>query len=320
MHLSGQNFVFPFYHVVSNKPSSLIKHLYPVPTEKQFRQDLDFFLRYFYPAEFEQVLKYSKNQNTNGKPLFFLSFDDGFIECSDVIAPILREKGVQAAFFINPAFVGNKKISHRQKISLIIDKVINSEIANILSQEESTTGQPINSKIEFIQFIKELTFSDTETIDKIAANIEIDFEEALKEHRPYMNIPELLQLQNDGFIIGSHSFNHAEFQHLSLEKMEDQVERSFRFLETNLNIKHRVFSFPFHDIDIQHSFFHYLRNEANVEVSFGTSGIKHDQAFGHIHRIPMELSGFSGAETIIRSEYFYYLGKSLFGKNLVKRR
>ena len=57
-----------------------------------------------------------------------------------------------------------------------------------------------------------------------------------------------------------------------------------------------------------------------MEISFGTSGIKLDETQGHIHRIPMELSGFNGAEAIIRSEYFYYLGKSLFGKNLVKRR
>ena len=135
-----------------------------------------------------------------------------------------------------------------------------------------------------------------------------------------MNISELLQLQNEGFIIGSHSLNHAEFQQLSFEEMKDQIESGFRLLETHLNLKHRAFSFPFHDIGIPRTFFDYLLNEAKVEISFGTSGIKLDEAQGHIHRIPMELSGFNGAEAIIRSEYFYYIGKSLFGKNLVKRR
>jgi peptidoglycan/xylan/chitin deacetylase (PgdA/CDA1 family) len=320
VQLSGQKFIFPFYHTVSDNPSPFVKHLYPVLNEKQFRVDLDFFLKHFYPANFDEVLEFSQNNKLKRNPLFFITFDDGFKECSEIIAPILKEKNVPAAFFVNPAFIGNKELSHRQKISLIIEKVLNSKNQKLIGGIENITGKSFKSKEDFIQFVKKLTLTNLELIDRIAAKFEIDFVEELKKYQPYLDIPDLLQLQKDGFIIGSHGFEHPEFQQLSFEKMKNQVENSFRFLETNLNLKHRIFSFPFHDIGIPRAFFDYLQNETNVKISFGTSGIKHDEAPAHIHRIPMEMPEISEAETIIRSEYFYYLGKSLFGKNLVKRR
>ena len=37
-----------------------------------------------------------------------LTFDDGFRELHDVVAPILLRKGIPATFFVNSAFIDNK--------------------------------------------------------------------------------------------------------------------------------------------------------------------------------------------------------------------
>ncbi len=318
--LSNQYFIFPFYHLVSNTPSPLVKHLFPVATVEQFMKDLDFLLNNFTPATFNEVLNLAKNKSFKGKPKFFLTFDDGFSECFHVVLPILKERNVPAAFFINPAFIGNRQLSHRQKVSLIIEHVKNDSSSRLYKEAEESIRMKFQYPEDLAGFVKKLTIADAPTIEKIAAVYRIDFKAALQQHKPYMDVPQLRALIEAGFIIGSHSNEHPEFNLLSEDEMKVQVIRSFQFLSRELGISNRIFSFPFHDIGVPLSFFHFLQTEAGVKASFGTSGIKHDNAPGHIQRIPLELHGFNSAESIIRSEYFYYLAKTLFGKNYVKRR
>jgi len=318
--LSGQNFIFPFYHLISDTPSPCVKHLFPVLSENQFRKDLDFLLTHFSPAGFDEVLRFVENGKKQKKPHFFLSFDDGFSECFSIVAPILKEKGVPAAFFINPAFVGNRQLSHRQKVSLLVEKGLRSSSPGLLNKAANLAGIPISEPGDFVRMVKKFTINDSKKIDAIAALFKIDFEQELRKFRPYMNLSEIRQLQLDGFTIGSHSYEHPEFDGLTEQKMKSEIDSSFQFIVANLNSKHRVFSFPFSDLGVPPSFFAYLSNEADVEISFGTSGIKRDEAPHHLQRIPLEIPGFNGAEVIIRSEYFYYLGKALAGKNLVKRK
>lgn len=318
--LSGQNFIFPFYHLVTNAPTPCVKHLFPVPTEKQFRQDIDFLLSHFLRAGYDEVVHFVESGKKQKNPSFFLSFDDGFAECYHIVAPILKGKGIPAAFFINPAFVGNKRLSHRQKVSLLIEKGLQSPSQGLLKRAGELTGSLLRESDDLVKILKRFTIADMEKINALADLFEIDFEEALNKFQPYMSLSEIRQLKSDGFVIGSHSFDHPEFNVLNEERMKSEIEQSFQFIESNFKTERRVFSFPFSDLGVPLSFFRYLANEANVEISFGTSGIKRDGAPRHLQRIPFELHGFKSAEAIIRSEYFYYLGKALFGKNLVKRK
>ncbi len=318
--LSNHNLILPFYHLVTDAPSPLVKHLYPVSNVGQFIKDLDFLQHNFDSASFDEVLDFAGSKSYTGKPKFFLSFDDGFSECFNVILPILKERKLPAAFFINPAFVGNRQLSHRQKVSLIIEHILSNGNGKWIEEAETLLGVKFKRQVDLIKVIKNFTIADTTAIDELAVVFNVDFNTALQKYKPYMDVSQLRMLQDAGYIIGSHSYDHPEFNLLSEDEMKDQINRSFEFLERELDVKVRIFSFPFHDIGVPLSFFYLLQNDAGVRASFGTSGIKSDNAPGHIHRIPMELKGFKGAESIIRSEYFYYLGKALAGKNLVQRR
>lgn len=317
--LSGQQFIFPFYHTVSNTEIPHIKNLYPVCTEEQFRSDLNFLLSKYQPATFADVISFVKNGNKSSKPFFFLSFDDGFAECATVIAPILKEKGIQAAFFVNPAFIDNPDFSHRQKISLIIENLANSNKSELekIHLLLTTKNLPLE---ETEHVLKKLTFKDVGMIDKIAAVLDLNFKQLASQIKPYLTLEQLKKLHSEGFTIGSHGFDHSEFQLLTTEEMKQQIEKSFTYLENNLNIRNRLFSFPFTDHEIPLSFFNYLQKEVNVLVSFGTAGLKNDAVPIHIQRIPAELEGFCSARKIIKAEYFYYLAKALAGKNQILRR
>lgn len=54
---------------------------------------------------FEDAVRMIKLQENPDKPLVAFSFDDGFIECYDIFAPVLESFGTNAMFFINPNYV-----------------------------------------------------------------------------------------------------------------------------------------------------------------------------------------------------------------------
>ncbi len=317
MNLTGQKFIFPFYHAVSDNPGAHIRHLYHVPAISQFRHELEWLLKYFAPATYDDVLKFVKTGKQPEKPCFFLSFDDGLSECHRVIAPVLKEKGIQAAFFINPSFTGNTVLSHRQKISLIIEALENSN--GKLSEAASRIfGFPVNDKVKNIEFIRKLKYQDMHVIDNLLVAFGIDIGQILGQ-KPYMETKEIIELSQAGHIIGSHSMDHREFFEISEDEMERQIINSFQFIENQFGEPRKAFSFPFTDDGVPLSFFRFLARYG-VEVSFGTAGLKEDSFPGHIQRIPMDDIKYRNGVMVLRTEYSYYIVKAFLGKNILRRK
>ncbi len=318
LHLSGQKFIFPFYHAVSDTPGPHIRHLYRVPSVSQFNQDLEFILRYFSPATFEEVLEFAHSAKQPQKPKFFLSFDDGLRECIDIIAPILNEKGIQAAFFINPLFTQNRILSHRQKISLILDALYSSEKRYAPVELNINLRYGPNHFGKMTRFIRNMGFNDLHVIDSLIKMMRIDISKTL-EQKPYMKIEDIKALNSRGHIIGSHSMDHREFYSITENEMKNQLKQSFNLIEKLIEEKRKVFAFPFTDYGVPASFFR-IMHEESIDLSFGTAGLKNDPMAMHLQRIPMEADHLTGAHEILRAEYSYYLAKSLFGRNTITRK
>jgi peptidoglycan/xylan/chitin deacetylase (PgdA/CDA1 family) len=319
LRITGQNFIFPFYHAVSDHPGPHIKHLYRVPGVEQFGQDLDFLMRHFTPATFTDVSSYIHQHKTAKQPLFFLSFDDGLSECFHIIAPILKKRGIQAAFFINPEFVDNRKMSHRQKVSLLFDHILQMKDKPLPPKVSEATRQNILNYGQLLDYLRKCSVHNHHQLDELARIFGVDLNQFLNT-KPYMTHEQIGRLKADGHMIGSHSMDHAEFYGISVQEMKNQITNSLDYLRTELNISERLFAFPFTDDGVPSSFFQFLYDDAGIEASFGTAGLKNDPAIRHIQRIPMEDANYSGAKEIIRSEYAYFLGKAIFGRNTIVRK
>lgn len=316
---SPVKFIFPFYHIISDKIPVHAKHLYRIVSASQFKKDLEFLLKHFSPATFDDVKNFVVSGKRQLKPSFFLSFDDGARECYEIVYPILKQKGIQAAFFINPEFVGNHKLFHRHKISLILEKLASTppdslgEIARLL-------GIGSGKVSSIYTRIKSMTIRDIQAIEEVANFIGLDFGQYLRENQPSMDWGQIRELQANGFLIGSHSFSHTEFYLLGEGEQKNQLSLANRSLDENIHPEERIFAFPFTDDKIADSFFDFIYNSGNAEISFGTSGLKNDPQPRHIQRIAMDDGRLGSAEQIIRSEYAYFLLKSFFGKNSINRK
>jgi hypothetical protein len=88
------------------------------------------------------------------KPLLHLSFDDGLSACYDTIAPILLRKGVPATFFLNPAFIDNKALMFRYKISLCLNAL--DTVIDKLGKEELITAPKTIERLEEISNLRNI--------------------------------------------------------------------------------------------------------------------------------------------------------------------
>jgi hypothetical protein len=207
-----------------------------------------------------------------------------------IVAPILKEKNIPATFFINTDFLDNKALFYRFKTSVLIEKYHAKGLLDFSSDKEKE-------------------------IDELAKLFGEDFDEFLKKEQPYLNSEDVSELIQQGFTIGGHSKNHPRYKNISLDEQVAQTIESVEFLTETFNLDYKVFSFPFTDDGVGKEFFKKIEN--NLDLTFGTAGLKKDVISTNLQRVPME-ENKKGIE-IIKSQYLYYFLKMFVGKNTVKR-
>ena len=321
IRITGKRIIFPFYHLVSDIDIPHVKHLYSVRTTKEFIHDLDFFLKHYKPIGIIDFLDSVKN----GRPLpgnsFILSFDDGLREFHDVAAPILRQKGIPAICFLNSGFIDNTDLFYRYKASLLIERL---QKENDLAGKQKSTGNWFREHHlpftpDYLGLLK-VSYANRHLLDELGLQLDVHFDDFLQKRSPYLDSNQVRSLIQQGFTFGAHSIDHPEYRFLAEEEQIRQTDDSIRVITGKFGVKEKLFSFPFTDHGIKKSFFDAVFDPTQpiADLTFGGAGLKQDSIPANIQRIPFEGTSMN-AKQILGTEYLYYIIKSIFGKNLIRR-
>lgn len=161
----------------------------------------------------------------------------------------------------------------------------------------------------------DLPYGEEKTMDMLAETLGFSFNNYLTNEQPYLTTSHINELINDGFTIGGHSINHPLYKSITEEEQVRQTIESVNTLVQKFNLNYKVFSFPFTDDGIKNDFYNKVNTQ--LDLTFGTAGLKTDITLKNLQRIPME-ENRKGIE-IIKSQYLYYIFKKLVGKNTIKR-
>lgn len=295
-------FFLPFYHVVSNEKLPYVLN-YPYRNEVQFEKELDFYLKHFRAAGLEEIV----SDDYSGKKVFHLSFDDGLRQCADVVTPILLRKGIPATFFINTAFVDNKKLFHRYKASLILNELRQAPNlrVNKYLEKENLAGEKILQASVFQEDI----------LNEAACMLEFSFTDFLSRQQPYMSSEQVKKLASEGFSIGAHSHTHPEFWKITEAEQLYEVKISMSRVMQLVNPRIKAFSFPFTDSGVPASLLMALERDKLCDFTFGTAGIKKDSFRFHLQRYPVEKHGDFIKN--LKGEIVYYFLRAWAGKETV---
>jgi peptidoglycan/xylan/chitin deacetylase (PgdA/CDA1 family) len=260
--------LFPCGHTVGQIAPLHVRHLYKIPSPTKFKSDIDSLAKRYQPLQLSELERIGRSPEKKASARYFvLSFDDGMREVYDVIAPILREKGIPAIFFLNSTTIDNQQLMWRHKVSLLIDRT-QQEPARVPPQLSIYPGNTVGEKLLAVRF------ADKAILDEIAAFYELDFNEYLRRSQPYLTTEQVLELASSGFEFGAHSASHPCFCEISVENQKEEISRSVRFIRA-LGLPCRYFAFPFHDHEVTTRVFSYMR-ELELLLSFGTSDSRLD--------------------------------------------
>jgi peptidoglycan/xylan/chitin deacetylase (PgdA/CDA1 family) len=284
--ITKKKILLPFYHTVAAQPLPHIKHLYRMKTVIEFMKDLDFLLQHFEPIDVETLHDLHINKIVPGKPVFHLTFDDGLKEIYEIVAPILLEKGVPATFFVNSGFVDNKALFYRYHASLAIENLhIEGKLTPQLKAEILSCSY--ENKDELFQYFSQQQVDDF-----------------LKKEQPYVSVKQIQTLHKQGFSIGAHSIDHPYYCKISFPEQLRQTCESLDFVTSIINQKLRLFAFPFTDYHVSKAFFEAI--EPDVDLCFGTAGIKNDEIPFNIQRIAAETNDGKSLKSLLRKQYLKY--------------
>lgn len=308
--------LLPYHHTVSNEELQHIAHLYSYKNEQQFISDLDFLLTNYKPVSVDELSKAVLNKNKLPAGKFLLTFDDGFREVDDIIAPILEKKGVPAIFFINPAFIDNKELFYRCKISLLIGELKKNQASYLTLYADALqiTAATMESVTEAL---KKLSQDNASVLDGIAEKISYSFDEYLQKQQPFLTAEQLVSLHKRGFSIGAHSMNHPYYNLLPVEGQVKQTIDSCNYVKDLLGIGECHFSFPHSDEPISQQTITAI-NKNNTGLLFGIQNQKNELYNNMLHRFNAERPE-TAIEELIKGQITLNRLQQITGQNTVKR-
>jgi len=313
--------LLPYHHLVSDEHARHIEQIFPYKNRRQFIKDLDYLLTHFHPIDPMELLQVAAGGTTRKPRNFLLTFDDGLREVYDVVAPILEEKGVPAIFFLNPAFLDNRELFYRNKISLILDKLLShppgqavaGRIKEILKLEAADAAA-IPSAIRAIHY------RNKELADRLGDCLELSFDDFLTKERPYLSSDQVKEMIGKGFRFGAHSMDHPNYKLLSPEEQLSQTRQSCTFVKERFDLHYSFFSFPHEDAPVRQEFFDRLQEDSSSapELLFGTQNQRKEPKNRVFHRFNAERPEYP-IEGLIKGILLYNQQKRLMGGQDVPR-
>jgi peptidoglycan/xylan/chitin deacetylase (PgdA/CDA1 family) len=288
--LSGVSLVVPFYHMVSDAHVPHVSNLYRFRTVAEFKSDVEFLVRHFEPVTLTDIVDALNGTRTFHRQCFHLTFDDGFREMHDIVAPILQRFGVPATFFLNTAFLDGGGLAHHNALSLLLESFESRHVSQaILCQAESLLS-PTNVCPNFRSRILSIRHDQKFLASALAKILEVDFDQYVHATQPYLSSQQIAMLLAKGFSIGAHSHDHPLYADLPLPKQLEQTRMSMDLIRTRFAVNTKAFAFPYNDDGVPRSFFSAVFDEPFLDVSFGTSGLVPHFHPRNIQRVSFEKS------------------------------
>ena len=308
--------LLPYHHLVSDEPVPYIDPLYAYKNTRQFEKDLDWLLRYFKPVSLTEIV----HRPPDTPDSFLLCFDDGLRQAYEIALPILLRKGVPAALFVNPAFVGNTTVFHDIRKGWLLHRLSRSAprpavIIEACRLLRCRTPSANNLRMA----ISAIDYDTKAVLDPLAGLFDIRWDEFARDFRPAMTMAELRTWIAKGMAVGAHSMDHPLYSRLPLGEQLAQTIDSMDWVTTNLDVPYRVFAFPHVDTGVGEAFFQELFSASRPpDLVLGNRTGMREGRPGVLHRYIGENPG-RPAGAMAKAVLAYSSFRKLIGRPFIQR-
>lgn len=263
-----------FGHRAADEPCPFVSSLYRYPSVAELRSALDFLGRHFRFVTLDDVVGHFTQGRTLPDFPLFLSFDDGFRNMIDCVAPVLRETGAPATFFLTVDAVENRRLFYGLRRSYLIGRLSKDAERRVLCEglREVSVHAPEGRNL----------------VDRAADILEVDWPAVLAAERPFMTKAECRGLLDMGFSLGAHGVSHERFAELDDPSRAREVTASIDFMQSAFGLDRVAFAFPHSHRGVDRGWMSdRLSTDARLSIFFGTGGFApNDRVL--VHRVGLD--------------------------------
>jgi peptidoglycan/xylan/chitin deacetylase (PgdA/CDA1 family) len=234
------------FHNISAAESPFTKGMNVSVTPTRFEAALRFLATHYTPVRLQDVLTDSDSRGLPPRAVL-VTFDDAYASVAESAAPLCRQFGVPAVFFVNAAFLGNQRLAPDNLVCYVAN-VMGMETINAAARAaRGTDTSELHSLSEVFKcFFPAISLIEREVfLNALRQFGGINESHMAKEAGLYLTSRQLCDLASFDIEIGNHTYTHVHCRSLSREDFGSQVDRNKAELEALSGTKVRSFSLPY---------------------------------------------------------------------------
>ena len=247
------------YHRIVAKPSDN-QGLYGVEQglpAATFEAQMRFMRSHFMPISAAQVPEYQSRPGC----YFAVTFDDGYADNFTVAAPILRQLGLSATFFVNhptpspdntvPLFWW-EQLAQMLRNTTLPQLFIDTLFPEWIDQQLCPVNLPLGTDRSKLQSFQHISYALMRTparelpqrLSTLSQALQIDCAQ-LRRELPLMDVQQLRQLQQQGFDIGGHTASHVHLGLANADERQVEIVDATQRLNASLEKPMLCFAYPY---------------------------------------------------------------------------
>lgn len=217
---------------------------YPFPSlvmpRSWFEAQLDYLAEHMRVLPVSEALGELRNQAPGMKPLLCLSFDDGYVDNFEIVAPALEARGLRGTFYITAGGVQARRSLWYDRAAALWASLGAPSIRERIAEEADMLGSEFDTRESWIAWLKSLP---DDRRSQIVSALEADGGASV-QHCPLMSVEQVRQLAERGHEIGSHTLWHPILTTMTEDERRQEIEGAKQLLQEWTNREVTGFCYP----------------------------------------------------------------------------
>lgn len=204
-------------------------------TVSQFKSQLQFVRKYYRYISVQELLHSLKTDEPLPERAVLVTFDDGFRNNLTHAAPVLKELGIPAIFFMPTGYIGTNNLLWPH---LLDELVLTWPLRAISVPNGASTCVPAapTSRNRLAEYLRnvclELADEDRQSyIDALAQEHSPQLDSQLRELNAFLSWDDVRDLARQRFAIGSHTVHHPILTRLTATRLREELVESKATIE-----------------------------------------------------------------------------------------
>jgi peptidoglycan/xylan/chitin deacetylase (PgdA/CDA1 family) len=249
--------ILAYHRVVKDFDAGLKTSLPAMMTSlKTFERQIDFLGRECRFVSLEEMGALLTGGSRLSRPAVAITFDDGYRDVYENAWPMLKRKGIPAAFFVVTDLVGTSRLQTHDKLYLLLRRGFSEWATPVrtLARLMIEAGVPVEEISQITPLCSNpilatpaiLGALERRKVERLMHSIELIVGPEGGPHPELWNVDwdQLVEMQRGGVTIGSHTTHHVMLSNEDSSTMLREVSTSRVRLESGLGTPVKHFAYP----------------------------------------------------------------------------